>query len=83
MQRRHPKENWIGIRYALNNQITMYLRVEFVDWIDEVYLKNGKVFIKAEGFKWLYEKYFRTSYLKKLEEYKLKLTQIQELRKET
>ena len=44
------------------------------------YNKNGKVYVKAEGVKWLNEKYFRKSYLEELENYKLALQKAKKIR---
>lgn len=41
--------------------------------INYKYILDGEVIIKAEGVKWLYEKYFRLAYLDYLESYKLEL----------
>lgn len=140
---RHPLENWIYVRKAINGQSTIYYSIEFVEWLKDVYLgdgyyldleisfyekqinrlakeqnifytpitysdmsvkrlseyfdksvesirvaiykmnkeyrpnlkynKNGIIFIKAEGVKWLNEKYYRKSYLQYLERLKLSM----------
>lgn len=44
------------------------------------YNKNGKVYVKAEGVKWLNEKYFRKSYLEELEKYKLALQRAKKIK---
>lgn len=44
------------------------------------YIKDGKVYVKAEGVKWLNEKYFRKSYLKELENYKLALQRAKKIK---
>lgn len=146
MAKRHILEEWFFVRSANNNQKTMYISNEGLDWLKEVYFnKNGyyldldiaffeniiknqeqkldidhkikkyqdmsiidlmyqfkksrmaidtavsrmikrtsinykyiiddEVIIKAEGVRWLYEKYFRLAYLEELENYKLELDQ--------
>lgn len=143
MIKRHPLEDWIEIRYAVNGEKNIYLKQEFVCWLEEVYfnekyyldvdieffrkqifrlenelnishkefkyetmtirelcnyfnksigtiyvainrmrkninitniyLDDGRVMIPESGVKWLNENYFRESYLKDLEVYKLEL----------
>lgn len=144
MKRRHPLESWVHKRIASNGERVVYIKLEFVEWLSEVYfneskfyldadieffqkqilrlenelniphyefeyedislfdlreyfektkntigvavnrmerrnnasykyIKDGKVMISKEGVKWLTENYFRKSYLKELELYKLNL----------
>lgn len=143
MTKRHPLESWVNERIANNGDRVVYLKLEFVEWLKEVYfnkdeyyldsdikffrkqimrlekelniphkefeyqamtvreacehfdkcintlysaiarmrsnniptqyLKDGRVIISSEGVKWLSENYFRSSYLKNLELYKLDL----------
>lgn len=146
MAKRHILEDWFFVRSANNNQKTMYISNEGLDWLKEVYFKkdiyyldlditffeniiknqeqkldidhkikkyrdmsitdlmkkfnksrmaidtavsrmtkrtginykyiiDDEVIIKAEGVRWLYEKYFRLAYLEELENYKLELDQ--------
>lgn len=44
------------------------------------YTENGKVMINKEGVKWLSERYFRKSYLRQLEFYKLELQNVKRKR---
>lgn len=44
------------------------------------FVKDGKVYVKAEGVKWLNEKYFRKSYLEELENYKLALQKAKKIK---
>lgn len=149
--KRHPLEDWTYLRHPLNDQICLYLNLEFVEYLEEVYFnkngyyldleitffekqilrleqefklehseihyedislydlreyfgkskntigvatnrmqqhfsyplkytKDGKVYVKAEGVKWLNEKYFRKSYLEELEKYKLALQRAKKIK---
>ena len=149
--KRHPHEDWTYLRHPQNDQICLYLNLEFVEYLEEVYFnkngyyldleiaffekqilrleqefelehseihyedislydlreyfgksknaigvatyrmqqhfsyplkytKDGKVYVKAEGVKWLNEKYFRKSYLEELEKYKLALQRAKKIK---
>ena len=41
MQKRHPYQNWIIVRHALNGQSTIYYDRQFVNWIKEVFFGKG------------------------------------------
>ena len=44
------------------------------------YIKERKTYVRAEGVKWLNEKYFRKSYLEELENYKLALQKAKKIK---
>lgn len=40
MEKRHPLENWIYVRDAQNGQKNLYLSLEFVKWLKDVYFNK-------------------------------------------
>lgn len=42
--RRHPLERWVINRIANNGEKVTYFKMEFVDWLENVYLKDGNNF---------------------------------------
>ncbi len=143
MQKRHPLEKWVNEKLANNGEEVVYLKLEFIEWLKDVYynrkvfyldaeinffekqivrlenelnlphkefdhqamtvreacnhfekcintlysgltrmrknnidtitLEDGRILIPAEGVQWLSKNYFRSSYLEKIELYKLEL----------
>lgn len=41
MEKRHPLENWLYIREAQNGQKNLYLSLEFVKWLTDVYFNKS------------------------------------------
>ena len=48
LERRHPNERWIDEHFAQNGERVVYLKLELVEWIEEVYLKNNLFYLNAE-----------------------------------
>lgn len=48
MSRRHPFEKWVFTKCSSNGERIIYLRLEFVKWIEEVYLKKNKYYLDLE-----------------------------------
>lgn len=48
MIKRHPLEHWVLEKYSLNGQKTIYLRLEFVEWLKDVYLKRKPYYLDLE-----------------------------------
>lgn len=48
MTRRHPFEKWITTKCSANGERIIYLKLEFVKWIEEVYLKKNKYYLDLE-----------------------------------
>lgn len=47
MIKRHPYERWIFRKLAQNGERVVYVRVEYVEWLKEVYFSN-KYYLDAE-----------------------------------
>ena len=47
MIKRHPYERWIIRKLAQNGECVVYVRVEYVEWLKEVYFSN-KYYLDAE-----------------------------------
>ena len=47
MIKRHPLENWIQKRIANNGEVNVYLKLEFVNWLNEVYFSK-EYYLDAE-----------------------------------
>lgn len=48
LERRHPNERWIDEHFAQNSERVVYLKLELVEWIEEVYLNNNLFYLDAE-----------------------------------
>lgn len=48
LKRRHPNERWIDEHFAQNGERVVYLKLEFVEWIEEVYFNNNIFYLDAE-----------------------------------
>lgn len=48
MIKRHPLEFWIDERIAHNGQIVIYIKLEFIEWLKEVYFNKEKYYLDAE-----------------------------------
>ena len=48
MIKRHPLESWVQVKYSLNGEKIIYLRLEFVNWLKEVYLKRKPYYLDLE-----------------------------------
>lgn len=48
MEKKHPLENWVILRTAQNNQTNMYLNLEFIKWLKDVYLSNDDTILNLE-----------------------------------
>ena len=48
MIRRHPFEKWINTKCSAIGERITYLKLEFVKWIEEVYLKKNKYYLDLE-----------------------------------
>lgn len=48
LERRHPNERWIDEHFAQNGERVVYLKLELVEWIEEVYLNNNLFYLDAE-----------------------------------
>ena len=48
MIKRHPYEKWIQKRIASNGEKVVYLKLEFVKWLEEVYFNKDKYYLDAE-----------------------------------
>lgn len=48
LKRRHPNERWIDEHFAQNGERVVYLKLEFVEWIEEVYFNNNLFYLDAE-----------------------------------
>lgn len=48
MIKRHPKENWIDERVASNGQKVVYLKLEFVEWLKNVYSNEEKYYLDLD-----------------------------------
>lgn len=48
MIKRHPYESWVQVKYSLNGEKITYLRLEFVEWLKEVYLKRKPYYLDLE-----------------------------------
>ncbi len=46
--RRHPLENWIINRVAQNGQQVVYIKQEFVLWLEKVYFNKEKFYLDLE-----------------------------------
>lgn len=46
--KRHPNEYWIYKKIALNGEKVEYLKLEFVEWLDDVYFNKDKYYLDAE-----------------------------------
>lgn len=44
LERRHPNERWVDEHFAQNGERVVYLKLEFVEWIEEVYFNNNNIF---------------------------------------
>ena len=44
MKRRHPLESWVQKRIATNGERVVYIKLEFVEWLSEVYFNENKLF---------------------------------------
>lgn len=48
IDKRHPNERWISEYIAQNGERVVYLKLEFVEWIEEVYFNNNIFYLDAE-----------------------------------
>lgn len=48
MIKRHPLEFWIDERIAHNGQTVIYIKLEFIEWLKEVYFNKDKYYLDAE-----------------------------------
>ena len=48
MIKRHPLESWVQVKYSLNGEKIIYLRLEFVNWLKEDYLDLEIKFFKKQ-----------------------------------
>ena len=48
LERRHPNERWIDEHFAQNGERVVYLKLELVERIEEVYLNNNLFYLDAE-----------------------------------
>lgn len=48
MIKRHPYEKWVQTRIAINDEKVVYLKLEFINWLEEVYLNKEKYYLDAE-----------------------------------
>ena len=48
LERRYPNERWIDEDFAQNGERVVYLKLEFVEWIEEVYFNNNIFYLDAE-----------------------------------
>lgn len=48
LERRHPNERWIDEHFAQNGERVVYLKLELVEWIEEVYFNNNLFYLDAE-----------------------------------
>ena len=45
---RHFNEDWIDEHLANNGKLVTYLKLEFVEWIEDVYFNKEKLYLDAE-----------------------------------
>ena len=50
LKRRHPNESWIDEHFAQNGERVVYIKLELVEWIEEVYFNNNLFYLDAEIF---------------------------------
>lgn len=48
MIKRHPLENWVITRRANNGEKVVYLKLEFVNWLKEVYFNKEKYYLDLD-----------------------------------
>lgn len=48
MKRRHPLESWVQKRIASNGERVVYIKLEFVEWLSEVYFNENKFYLDAD-----------------------------------
>lgn len=48
MIKRHPLEKWIQNRVEVNGEKNCYLRLEFVNWLEEVYFNKREYYLDLE-----------------------------------
>lgn len=48
MIKRHPYENWIHERIESNGERVVYLKVEFINWLEDVYFNKDKYYLDAD-----------------------------------
>lgn len=65
MIKRHPLEDWIHDRLASNGERVVYLKLEFVEWLKEVYSHEEKYYLDLDI------EFFRKQILRLEEELKI------------
>ena len=50
MIKRHPLEFWIDERIAHNGQTVIYIKLEFIEWLKEVYFNKEKYIIEKKKY---------------------------------
>lgn len=48
LERRYPNERWIDEDFAQNGERVVYLKLELVEWIEEVYFNSNLFYLDAE-----------------------------------
>ena len=48
MKRRHPLESWVQKRIASNGEKVEYIKLECIEWLNEVYFNKNKFYLDAE-----------------------------------
>lgn len=48
LERRHPNERWVDEHFAQNGERVVYLKLELVEWIEEVYFNSNLFYLDAE-----------------------------------
>ena len=46
--KRHPLEDWTYLRHPLNDQICLYLNLEFVEYLEDVYFNKSVYYLDLE-----------------------------------
>lgn len=46
--KRHPLEPWVQDRIAQNGQRVVYIKLEYVEWLSEVYFNKDKYYLDAD-----------------------------------
>lgn len=71
MIKRHPLEFWIDERIAQNGRKVVYIKLEFVEWLKEVYFNKDKYYLDAE-IKFFEKQVFRLENELNIEHYEFK-----------
>ena len=71
MIKRHPLEFWIDERIAQNGSKVVYIKLEFVEWLEEVHFNKDKYYLDAE-IKFFEKQVFRLENELNIEHYEFK-----------